>query len=156
MKPETEDKADLQERFDSAQRKLNRYAREVQDLKSDIEELKTNEALLDEQRQWLWAQLQMLAQQGMNSSKVLMIIEPEHAKSSWEYWTLQNGGWIAEKATLLLTGKPFKLRGHEHCKFNMKWLTGTSRIDKVKEREPEYQFTRSYNDTSFQQILCMM
>ena len=83
MKPKTEDKADLQERFDSAQRKLNRYAREVQELKSDIEVLKTNETRLDDQRQWLWAQLQTFAYQGMDSGTVLMIIEPEHSKSSW-------------------------------------------------------------------------
>ena len=144
MKPRTEEIAELQARFDSAQLRLDEYAQEVKDLKEHNEELKDSEAWLESQWKWLWGQVQTFAHHKKDSNTVLMVIEPEKSKSSWETWVMKDGKWVERKAILLLTTDPFKIKGHAHCKFIMRWFTGTSRMEKVKEKEPQNPFTRSH------------
>ena len=157
MNPKTEEIKYLQARFDLARLSRDEYAQDVEDLKVRNEELmdslmkqkeiisesKWEAGRLGGELDWLWNQVQTFAHHDKESNTVLMVIEPEESRSSWETWVLKDGTWVPKRVNLLLTTAPFKICGHANCKFVMRWFTGTSQMEKVVQKQPQNPFTRT-------------
>ena len=61
-------------------------------------EIASSEQRLECQWNWLWDQVQTFAHHNKESNTVLMVIEPEQSKSSWETWVQKDGEWVARSA----------------------------------------------------------
>ena len=116
------------------------------DLRAEKASMETDWESAADELEWLWTQVAKFARNEKVNHTVLMVIEPEPSKGSWETWVERDGVMITQTARLLLTSAPFKVKGHDHCDFVMRWLTSKSRMQKVvndAKKYPKNPFARA-------------
>ena len=57
---------------------------------------------LGDELEWLWDQVTKFALHEQENHTILMVIEPENSKTSWETWVEEGDGIISKRTHLLL------------------------------------------------------